>query len=143
MKNKLLIILVILFTLVISTACLSNGITEEIKSYANPITEDILEGLNDNDYNKFSNNMSDVMKEALPKDKFEKFSLDVKNLIGNYESMEIAKVQYIKEYIRVFYKAQFSDESKDVVVTIVFGDNNGPQKVEGFFMNSPKLRKLK
>lgn len=143
MKNKLLLILIIVFTLVINTACLSNGITEEIKSYANPIAEDILRGLNDNDYNKFSNSMSDVMKEALPKDKFEKFSLDVKNLIGNYESMKIAKVQKIKGYIRVFYKAKFSNESKDVVVTIVFGDDNGPQKVAGFFMNSPKLRKLK
>ena len=44
-----------------------------------------------------------------------------------------------KKYLVVRYNAEFTDESDNVLVTMVFDDNEA-HEVSGIFFNSPKLR---
>jgi hypothetical protein len=45
----------------------------------------------------------------------------------------------VKKYLVVRYNAEFTDETEDVMVTMIFDDNEAHQ-VSGIFFNSPKLR---
>ncbi len=107
------------------------------------MTENLLIGRNEKNYEKYSKDFSDEMKKAITKEKFIE-SIDlIEGKIGKY--IEDSKKFYMatkeKNYIVVTYKAKFTDETSDVTVRIVFEEINGEMKISGEWYDSPKLRK--
>lgn len=111
----------------------------EVRGYSDTKLENILTAANKDDYTAYSKDFSDKMKEALTESNFKQQNKLIKDKIGSYESKEFVKLQNKGEYITVIYKTKYSNEPKDVMVTITFRNGDEAHKVEGLFMTSPKL----
>ena len=134
----------ILFLLLFLLPACSNGIDKEkVQEYADPMIENILQGMNEDNYEKFSKDFGPIMLDALNAENYDGIiKKQIKEIIGNYESKELAKVDKVSQgdenYIVVIYKATFSKETSDVAVTVYFTEGEDP-KIETLLFNSPKL----
>ena len=143
MRFKKFSILFVLIVMVgLFTACSQKSVKvndEEVKNYSEPILESILMAANKDDYSTYSKDFSDKMKEALTETNFKEHNKVIKDKIGEYKSKQFVKVQAKGDYITAIYSAKYSNEPKDVMVTVTFKTGDENHKVEGLFMTSPKL----
>lgn len=125
------------------SACASQGQVDvsQVRSYADPITENILMAINTGDYVKYSEHFDDTMKSALPEAVFQQTNAIIKAKIGEYVSKEFWKIETQNQYTIVYYKARFTQESGDVTVQVVFHEVSGQNLVSGLWLDSPNLRK--
>ena len=143
MKTKVLLVSVLLVTLILTFGCASKVNVEEVRSYADPMTENLLVAMNESNYANFSKDLDSRMKKAIPESSFPNLISQINGKIGKYVtgSKVFQKALKEKQYIKVVYTAQFTEEPKGVIVTVVFVKVNGEMKVAGLWFNSPKLRK--
>ncbi|MGB9750391.1 MAG: hypothetical protein ACPLWB_06105 [Caldisericia bacterium] len=81
MKIKMSIILFLLFFLI---SCGTKIDVNKVREYADPMTENLLIGRNEKNYEKYSKDFSDKMKKAITKEKFIE-SIDlIEGKIGKY-----------------------------------------------------------
>ena len=66
---KTIMIMVILIVSTVFTSC-GNSIKETDVSYAGPMLDNVLSGIKDKDYDKFSKDFSSIMKNAITGDYF-------------------------------------------------------------------------
>lgn len=129
---------------VLFTGC-GQKLTEADVSYGSAITDNILEGIKDKDYNKFARDFSDTMKKAITEQSFNSLADNLNAKIGDYKSKTFSGASNTKkgnkEYTVVVYKAKYTKETGDVLITITFSDNNGKKMVDGLFFKSPNLTK--
>ncbi len=120
------------------------GIKETDVPYANDMAENLLQGLNQNDYAMFSRDFSDTMKTAIDETAFAAMVEQLSAAIGTYESKTFYQAADSKQndvvYTIVVYKAKYTDEEDDVLVTVTFSGEDDNKVVDGLFFNSPKLR---
>ena len=114
---------------------------EQVRGYADPITEQILVAMNENDYAKYSEDFDQTMKNAMTEAVFDETNAVIRSKIGDYVSKEFWKAESKDQYTIVHYKAKFTDEPADVTVRVVFQEINGEMKVSGLWFDSPELRK--
>lgn len=144
MRIRLITVLfTVLLSMVTFTNCMakSNNV-EEIKEWSGAMTESLLLAMNSDAYPEFSKNFSDKMKAAITSEGYTKQIVPIKNKIGEYiaGSKEYIGYSINNQNLAVNYKAKFTAESDDVLVTVVFAENNGIKTISGFWLNSPKLR---
>lgn len=120
-------------------------VTESDINYAGPMLDNILTGIKDNNYEEFSKDFSSQMKNALTQDQFSALVTFLDSKIGDYEGKTFAGATNTskngKTLTVVVYKAKYSNETKDVLITITFGEDNGKKTVDGLFFKSPNLEK--
>jgi len=120
------------------------GIKEADVPYADDMAQNMMQGLKQNDYAMFSRDLSDTMKGAIDADAFAAMVDQLSATIGTYESMSFYQASNTKQndvaYTSVIYKAKFSDEEGDVLVTVTFSGEEGSKVIDGLFFTSPKLR---
>lgn len=120
-------------------------ITEADISYAGPMVDNMLAGIKDKDYKEYTKDFSSVMLKAVTEDSFNQLVDLVQSKIGDYQSRTFSGAQNTKsngvDMTVVVYKAKYTNETSDVLITVTFGEENGAMKVMGFFLNSPNLRK--
>ncbi|MBC7194899.1 MAG: DUF3887 domain-containing protein [Caldisericia bacterium] len=136
-------ILFLIFTLIFFALSCNKLDVNKIREYTDPMTENLLIGRNERNYEKYSRDFSDEMKKAINEEKFLQ-SIDlIEGKIGKY--IENSKKFYLatkqNKYIVVTYKAKFTNEDSDVTVRIVFEEINSEMKISGEWYDSPKLRK--
>jgi hypothetical protein len=112
----------------------------QVREYADPVTEQILVAMNENDYARYSEDFDQTMKNTMPEAVFDETNAVIRSKIGDYVSKEFQKADK-DQYTIVYYNAKFTDEPADVTVKVVFQELNGTMKVSGLWLNSPKLRK--
>jgi hypothetical protein len=136
------IALVALTGVVLLTGCLSRNQVdiEQVRTYADPITENILVAMNEGNYANYSEHFDAPMKNALPEAVFQENNALIQSKIGTYLSKEFWKAESKNQYTIVYYKAKFTQEPDDVIVTVVFQEIAGETKVSGLWLDSPKLR---
>jgi hypothetical protein len=143
-KNKILILLSFLALIAAVVLALNQNAVEpdeqsQIREYADPAAEKILQSFNSGDYSQFSETFSEMMKSSIPDSLF----LENRNMIvakaGEYVSKEFYKQEEEGLYQYVYYKADFSNE-EDVSVLIIFEEIKGEMKVSGLWLDSPKIR---
>jgi len=130
-------ILVALVMVTMTSACVQEAEPE----YAGSITEQILIAINENDYPKYSEHLDEAMKKAMPEAVFQETSALIKAKIGSYVSKEFWKAEDKGASTIVYYKAKFTGEPEDVIVTVVFQETAGRICVFGLWFDSPKLRR--
>jgi hypothetical protein len=113
---------------------------EQVRTYADPTTENILLAMNEDNYTKYSEHFDATMKNALPETVFHETTTLLTSKIGTYVSKEFWKVESENQYTSVYYKAKFTQEPDDVIVKVIFQEIVGENKVSGLWMDSPKLR---
>jgi hypothetical protein len=136
------IAIVVLTGVVLLAGCLSRNQVdiEQVHTYADPITENILVAMNEGNYTKYSEHFDATMKNALPEPVFRENNALIQSKIGTYISKEYWKVESKNQYTTVYYKATFTQEPDDVIVKVVFQEIAGETKVSGLWLDSPKLR---
>jgi hypothetical protein len=146
--NKKILIAIIVIAIIIGGAyfvikqksTLSEEQISQLQEYADPITENILQAINEDDYAKFSKNFTSEMKDTIPEDSFLEISAMITSAVGDYISKELTKAAKEGSYFSFYYKAKFTDEPDDVDVKVVFEKLNGELEVAGLWFDSPKLR---
>lgn len=114
---------------------------EQVRGYADPVTENILVAMNEGDYAIYSEDFDQTMKNAMTEAVFDETNTVIRSKIGDYVSKEFWKAESKDQYTIVYYKAKFTDEPADVTVRVVFQEINGEMKVSGLWFDSPELRK--
>lgn len=142
MKIKIIMLALSIFILV---GC-SQKISESGTKFANSTVENMLIAQNNNDYDKFAENLSSSTKKIFTKDEMDKQNKIVNTKIGKYipnskKFKQGTKVsQNGKKYIVVVYDVKYKNESAETTVTVTFDDDN-KHAIETFIISSPKLMK--
>ena len=138
------IVSALLIFAVVLTGC-GNKLTEADVSYAGPMAENVLTAIEDNNYDQFSKDFSDKMKNTLTKENFEAMVELFDSKIGEYQGKSFAGAANTKEDGKILtvivYQAEYSREPKGVQITVSFSGNNDQKIIEGLFFNSPNLAK--
>ena len=113
---------------------------DEVRAYADPITEDTLIGMNEDNYAQFSEHFTQTMKSVMSEANFIQLSTALKPIIGDYVSKEFWTVEKQAEYTVVKYKVKYTEEPADVIVTVSFDEVEGAIYLSGLWFDSPKLR---
>jgi hypothetical protein len=108
--------------------------------YANQMTESALQGMSDGDYAGYIENFSPDAQSSLAEADFDEASQLIKSLVGDYIDKEFWKTEEEDGYTVVYYKANFTEEPADVIITVYFTEVDGEMYIAGFWLNSPKLR---
>lgn len=143
-RTGLLLLLCVLMACFL-TACGSKMDSKEVSQFADEKTEKMLLAYNEDNYEQYTANVDSQFKTAVSEEKMKEGNGMVRGKIGTYVPgskvfKDAAKTsEKDKKYIAVRYNAKFTDEKEDVVVTMIFDDNESHQ-IGGIFFNSPKLR---
>lgn len=150
MNNRIItgaMIIAVVVAAAISGGCVDkNGIKvddvdlNQVRGYADPITEQILVALNEDYYARYSEDFDQKMKNAMPEAVFNETNAMITSKIGDYVSKEFWKTESKGNYTIVHYKAEFTDEPTDVTIRVVFREIDGEMKVSGLLFDSPDLR---
>lgn len=112
----------------------------EVRVYADPISESILQAFNSHDYASFIFDMDQTMRAAFTMHVFNETVTVTNSKIGDYVSKEYWKAERSGGYICVYYRARFTGEASDVTVRVVFSEDSGRHYVSGLWFDSPNLR---
>ena len=142
--KRITIIMVLLLAVVAALTGCTNKLDESDVSYAGEMVDNMLAGIEDRDYDAFSRDFSDTMKSAMTEDSFIAMADLLDEKIGTYESKSFSQAVETEEdgaaMTVVVYKAQYSDETDDVLITVTFSGSDGDYVIEGLYFNSPNLR---
>ena len=133
----------VLMLMIVLVGC--GGLSESDVSYAGPMVDNVIGGLADRDYDMFSRDFSDTLKSALTEENFDTFADLLDEKIGSYESKNFGgaspTTQDDVDMTVVVYKAKFSKETSNVLITVKFSGESGDETIEGIYFNSPNLQK--
>jgi len=144
-RKSLLIITASLLLLVLAGCMFMPQVTtvepeeqDEILEISEPIADNLLDGMNANDYAAFSRDFDDKMREALDEDAFQELIQQFSGKIGAYQSRTLDHMERIENLVTVVYKAQFEKE-EEVTIRLTLREGE-PYQVAGLYFDSPKLR---
>jgi hypothetical protein len=150
-KKNLIVIVLMAVIIIIGTVFLvlkqKSAVPQDeisqVREHADVMTENILLGLDEGDYSKFSKDFNAQVKEGMSESVFPEVESIIKNTVGDYLfSKEFIKELKSEQHFSFYYKAQFSKEPDGVTVKLVLEKSNGEIKIAGLWFDSPKLREL-
>ncbi len=112
---------------------------KNIEQVAEPLTEQMLQAFNEEDYGRFQSYLSEKMKTALPESAFKKMAGELKSKFGSYKTKEVMNIELREEYMMVNYKGLFSQTTDPVLIRMVLVQENGKTCVGGIWLNPMKL----
>lgn len=144
MKYRYIITIILIVLVISASGCLwqplNTSFGEKEITFEQPliddITENVLQGLNENNYTKFTKDMSDVMIKVLPESRFSELVALISGTSGKYISKELSFIEEYAGYIVYIYDCQF--EKEPVKLTISF--KLGYYEVEGLYFDSENIR---
>jgi hypothetical protein len=145
MKGATTLLLILTVIAVGSSGCiggetrLSAEEEAQVRAYADPVVDTLLEGFNQGNYTRYSQDFSEEMRRALNASAFEQNRALVISKIGMYIARGEAYVALKGDYITANYKADFTEE-QGVDVRVVFKQGDESHQIYGLWFNSPKLR---
>ncbi len=114
--------------------------SDQVRKYADPMAQSILEAMNEKNYEKFSKDFAVVMKESLDSKSFDLLSKDFDKRIGVFQALSFSSIEKQQKYTIVVYNAKYTNEPKGVIVRVVFEQDNNSNLVSGLYFDSPNLR---
>jgi hypothetical protein len=135
--KKIFVLAFIVLSLVIATSGCAKpqpaGLTDE---QVGTMTANILQAIDANDYQKFTQDMSDAMKSAFPEAQFTQLRDLLQTTSGNFVS--IGKPTLLNQNGYAIYRFPCKFDKEDVIVTVTFPI--GGTKVDGLFFDSTNIR---
>ena len=117
---------------------LSASAQASVLVYSEPEMDNLMAGLNANDYTAFTRDFDDRMKVATPPAQFANLEKTVVGKIGKYVSRKVDSVEQTGDFITVIYTAKFENDDP-VTITVAFHPAE-PHQIAGLHFNSAKLR---
>lgn len=121
------------------TRTLEGEAEQRVLEYAAPKAENVITGLVAGDYDSFSQDFDEAMKNGMNQAAFEQLLEMFASKLGSYRSHEVSVVLQDEKFTTVAYKMIF--EKDDAVVMRVVFDNREPHRITGLWFDSPELRK--
>ncbi len=112
---------------------------DAVLAYSEPMADNELEALNNNDYEAFIKDYDDKMRELTSEESFASLQKLISGKLGKYLSREVTTVTAVgDEAILLIYSATFEKEDS-VTIKLVF-QPGGEHLITGLWFDSPKLR---
>jgi len=111
----------------------------DVLSYADPIVDTLLAGLDEGKYQKFSRYFDAQMRRALNSNSFMQLRQQIINRVGRYQSRQFDRIGTKGEFIAVIYKCQFENDL--VTIRVVFRQEDPNHRVTGLWFTSPRLNR--
>src|SRR5579859_5463121 len=109
-----------------------------VLAYSEPITDNLLQGLNQRDYAAFSKDFDSQMKSAITPAAFQSQVIgNVSGKVGSYVSRQVRQVVRSGSQVTVVYNAKFTKEN-DVLITLSLTAAQ-PHQVSELFFDSTSL----
>jgi len=108
-------------------------------TYAQAPGENLLAGLTARDYEQFSQDFSDTMKQGMNQQAFNDLLEMLDTKLGKYQSFDLVTVLQDENYSTLVYQLTYEKDNQ-VSMRVVF-DNKEPHQVSGLWFDSPELRK--
>ena len=140
-KKILVLLLAILLTSLLS-ACggtrdttLTGVDKDAILAFSEVKTDNLMAGMNANDYSSFSKDFDQAMLKAMSQEAFGKFKNDYDGKLGGYVSRKVNMVTQSQsgKYVAVIYDAIFEKDNA-VTMRVVF-QADGPHQISGLWFN--------
>ncbi len=110
----------------------------QVKAYADPIVDNLLEAFNHQNYTRYSQDFSNEMKHGLNESTFEETYTQIVSRIGLYVRRGEALVTQNGDFVTAIYRADF-DQEQGVEIRLVFKKGDESHQIYGLWFNSPKL----
>lgn len=110
----------------------------QITDQAQPIADEILEGIDSGDYELFSQHFDAGLKEGLTESSFVALHQQFQEAIGNHLSCQVNTVQAVDEYNAVVYDCRY-EKADSVTVRLVL-TRDEPVLATGLWFDAPELR---
>ncbi|WP_428603585.1 hypothetical protein [Sedimenticola sp.] len=108
---------------------------EEILEIAEPIMANIVQGSNENDYEKMSKDFSTKMLKAVPKEEVERQMAESYKETGNIKKdREFLSCIYRESGVTVLWKGFFERKKGEVLAQLTLDEEEGVIKVFGAFI---------
>lgn len=112
---------------------------EEVLAYAQSPAENLIEGLIARDYEQFSQDFSDSMKQGMNQKSFEDLLLMLDTKLGTFQSFDLVTVLQDENFSTLVYRLTYEKDNQ-VSMRVVF-DTKAPHPISGLWFDSPELRK--
>lgn len=140
--------MVAIMTVSFFSACGSDGsepqpsplIESEIRAFADPMAENILQAINNDSYEQYTRDLSARFKGNLSEEYFKTLNSNRTSSEGQYVSKTYWQMSVKDNRIAVFYKTRFNLDPSVVVVTVYFKKFFDKEYIDGLFMDSPQTR---
>lgn len=119
-------------------APLTGAARDAVLAYSEAKTDNLMQGLNANDYAMFSRDLNDSIKTAIPESGFASMRAKVNGKIGNYVSRQVDTITQSGNFVTLVYQAKFENDSP-VTVRVSF-EMAEPHRISGLWFDSAKLR---
>lgn len=110
---------------------------DAVLAFAEPKTENMLNGFNAGDYAVFARDFSATMRQAETDAVFTQTRAAILGKIGKYISRQVTSVMKQDNFIVVIYNGRFENED-GVTIRVVFTPDDAHQ-ITGLWFDSPKL----
>ena len=111
---------------------------DAVLAFSEAETDNLMKGINNDDYAAFSRDLNDRMKNAITETGLTNMRIKVNAKIGNYVSRQVESVTQSGNFVTVIYSARFENEDQ-VTVRVIF-EAAEPHRISGLWFDSPKLR---
>ncbi len=111
---------------------------DAVLAYSETKTDNLMKGLDANDYAIFSRDLDAKMKNAIPESGLASLRTRVTDVIGKYNSRQVNSIVHSGSLVTVVYDARFENESQ-VTLRVSFGAAE-PHEISGLWFDSYKLR---
>jgi len=144
MKEIITLTTICVFVFWVFTACsagaqpITGAERDAALAFAEPKTENLLEGFNAGDYAVFARDFDAAMQKAETEAVFTQTRAAILNKIGKYVSRKVTDVVKQDNFIVVIYNGRFENED-GVTMRVVFTPDDAHQ-ISGLWFDSPMLR---
>ena len=145
MSKKLMFLTLIALVPIMTVVACGTEVDQEVISFTDSATENVLIALNNQDYESFRQDMDDVMLGTVNEQEFTRLFTFLNDTIGEYKrgSKNYLKSTIQGEVTAVIYTTDYTEETEKVLVTIVVSSpDEGIYQVAGLWFDSPKLREV-
>lgn len=128
---KKLVILFLFFFIILFAGCTTTTDfdRESVIKITDPIIDNTMEGLNENNYEKFTQYYTDSYKKSFPESAFLKFTDGFYESPGKCISWELYNIKQINNGFLIHYKGVF-EKRDSVAITVTYEISNGEYKIK-------------
>ncbi|PRR80710.1 DUF3887 domain-containing protein [Clostridium vincentii] len=139
MRKKLFNCLFILIILSLFAGCSKEIEYSQVSTYADTVTTSLLTSINELDYDKFSSNLNDEMKDSYDFALFQKETNEISATLGTFQSLSFYYGEKRGDYFYLIYNTNYSNSDKEIRVSITFKENDETHKVCEFYFDSADI----
>ncbi len=142
-KSNILLFLIFSIFALILFSCSNKQIKySDVAYFAEPVIQDLCLAFENEDFKDFSYYFINYFSTNVQPENLEKLFINISQKIGKYipQSLSYSSIKKVKNKYIISYTANFTNEQEPVIITLNFEKINDNFKLNGFSLDSPKLR---